>query len=147
MNCSMPGFPVLYYLLVFAQTHVHRLSDAIRSSYSLSSLSPPAFNLLQHRVFSSESALRIRWPNIGASASASVLPMNVQGWFPLRLSGFISCSPKDSLESSSALHSKASILQCSAFFYCPALTSIHGYWKNHGFDYTDCYWQSDVSAF
>ena len=85
--------------------------------------------------------------SIGASASASVLPMNVQGWFPLRLSGFISCCPKDSLESSSALHSKASILQCSAFFYCPALTSIHGYWKNHGFDYKDCYWQSDVSAF
>ena len=85
--------------------------------------------------------------SVGDSASASVLPMNVQGWFPLRLSGFISCCPKDSLESSSALHSKASILQCSAFFYCPALTSIHGYWKNHGFDYTDCYWQSDVSAF
>ena len=37
--------------------------------------------------------------SIGASASASVLPMNVQGWFPLRLSGFISCCPKDSLES------------------------------------------------
>ena len=147
MDYSMSSFPVLHHLPEFAQTHVHWVSDAIQPADPLSSPSPPAFNLLQHRVFSSESALCIRWPNIGASASASVLPMNVQGWFPLRLSGFISCCPKDSLESSSALHSKASILQCSAFFYCPALTSVHGYWKNHGFDYTDCYWQSDVSAF
>ena len=35
------------------------------------------------KVFSSESVLHIRWPNTGASASASVLPMNIQGWFPL----------------------------------------------------------------
>ena len=39
------------------------------------------------RVFSIESALCIRWPNIGASASASVLPMNIQGWFPLGTTG------------------------------------------------------------
>ena len=41
------------------------------------------------RAFSSESALRIRWPNIVASASASVLPMNIQCWFPLGLTGLI----------------------------------------------------------
>ena len=35
------------------------------------------------RVFSSDSALRIRWPRTGASASASVLPVDIQGWFPL----------------------------------------------------------------
>ena len=40
-------------------------------------------------VFSSESALCSRWPSIGASASASVLPMNIQGWFPLGLTGLI----------------------------------------------------------
>ena len=40
------------------------------------------------RIFSNESAL-IRWPNIGASASVSVLPMNIQGWFPLELTGLI----------------------------------------------------------
>ena len=42
------------------------------------------------RVFSSESVIYIRWPKYGASASASVLPMNIQGWFPLGLSGLIS---------------------------------------------------------
>ena len=41
------------------------------------------------RVFSSESALCIRWPEYWSSASASVLPMNIQGWFPLRLIGLI----------------------------------------------------------
>ena len=46
------------------------------------------------RVFSSESALHIRWQSIGASASASVLPMNMQGWFPLGLTGWISLQSK-----------------------------------------------------
>ena len=45
----MPGFPVFHYLLEFAQTHVHRVSDAIQSSHPLSSPSPPAFNLSQHQ--------------------------------------------------------------------------------------------------
>ena len=42
------------------------------------------------RVFSNESALHIRWPNIGASFSASVLPMNIQDWFPLGMTSLIS---------------------------------------------------------
>ena len=49
MDCSMPGFPVLHHLLEFAQTHVHRVSDAIQPSHPLSSPSPPALNLSQHQ--------------------------------------------------------------------------------------------------
>ena len=45
-------------------------------------------------VFSNESAPRIRWPNIGVSASTSVLPMNTQDWFPLGLTGLISLQSK-----------------------------------------------------
>ena len=52
---------------------------------------------------------------IGVSASASVLPMNIQDWFPLGLTGLISCSPRDSQEFSHH-SSKPSILRCSAFF-------------------------------
>ena len=48
MNCSTPGFPVLCYLLEFAQTYVHWVSDAIQPSHPLSSPSP-AFNLSQHQ--------------------------------------------------------------------------------------------------
>ena len=49
MNCSMPGFPVYHQLPELAQTHVHRVSDAIRPSHPLSSPSPPSLNLSQHQ--------------------------------------------------------------------------------------------------
>ena len=46
------------------------------------------------RVFSNESVVCIRWPSIGVSASASVLPMNIQNWFLLELTGWISLQSK-----------------------------------------------------
>ena len=54
------------------------------------------------RVFSSELALRTRWQSIGASVSASVLPVNIQSWFPLGLTVWSPCHPRDSQESSPA---------------------------------------------
>ena len=60
-DCSMPGFPIHHQLPELAQTHVHRVGDAIQPSHPLSSPSP-AFNLSRIRVFSSESALHIRRP-------------------------------------------------------------------------------------
>ena len=61
-DCSMPGSPVLHYLLEFVQIHVHWVSDTIQPSHPLSSPSPFAFNLSSIRVFSDEAALCIRWP-------------------------------------------------------------------------------------
>ena len=90
MDCSTPGFLVHHQLPELAQTHVHRVGDAIKPSHPLSSLSPPAFNLSQHQCLSRESVLHIRCPNIGVSASSSVLPMNIQDWFPLRWTGWVS---------------------------------------------------------
>ena len=49
MDCSTPGFPVLYYLLEFAQILVHWVGDAIQPSHPLSSPSPPTFNPSQHQ--------------------------------------------------------------------------------------------------
>ena len=49
MDCSTPGFPVHHQLLELAQTHVHRVGDAIQLSYPLLSPFPPAFNLCQHQ--------------------------------------------------------------------------------------------------
>ena len=49
MDCSMPGLPVSHHILEFAQTHVHWVIDAIQPSHSLSSPSPPAFNLSWHQ--------------------------------------------------------------------------------------------------
>ena len=78
------------------------------------------------RVFSNESILASSDQGTGVSASASVLPMNIQNWFPLGLTGLISFQSKGL--SRVFLHhhsSKGSILWCST------LTSIHDYWKNH----------------
>ena len=49
VDCSTPGFPVYHQLPELAQTHVHRVSDAIQPSHPLLSPSPPAFNLSQHQ--------------------------------------------------------------------------------------------------
>ena len=62
MYCSTPGLPVHHQLPEFTQTHVHWVGDAIQPSHPLSSSFPPAFYLSQHRVFSNESVLHIRWP-------------------------------------------------------------------------------------
>ena len=62
MDCSMPGFPVHHQLPEPAQTHVHRVGDAIQPSHALLSPSPPAFNLSQHQSLFNELVLCIRWP-------------------------------------------------------------------------------------
>ena len=71
--------------------------------------------------------------SIGVSASASVLPMNVQDWFPLGLTGWISLQSKGFSRAFSN-----TTVQKHQFFstqlYSPTLTSIHDYWKNHSFD-------------
>ena len=85
------GFPVLHYLSELPQTHVHWVSDAIQPSYLLSPPSAPALNLSQLQSFfqwvGSSSQVN---QSIGASASASVLPVYIQDWFPLGWTGLIS---------------------------------------------------------
>ena len=62
MDCSMPGFPVLHYLLKFAHTHVHWVGDAIQQSHPLLP-SSPALNLSQHQgLFQWVGPFHIRWP-------------------------------------------------------------------------------------
>ena len=85
--------------------------------------------------------------SIGASASASVLPVNIQEWFPLGFDLKFDLTVQGTFKSLLQYHSsKASILWCLAFFMVQ-LTSIRDYWKNHSFDCVDLCWQSDVSAF
>ena len=112
MDCSTPGFPVHQQLPELAQTHVHWIGNDIQPSHPLLSPFPPAFNLCQHQGF-------FKW--IGSlhqvakviGASASILPMNIQDWFPLGLTGLISLQ-KGILKSLLQHHSlKASILWCS----------------------------------
>ena len=88
MDWSMPDFPVHRHLLEFTQTHVHWVSDAIQPSHRLSSPSP-AFNLSQHQGLQMNQFFTSCGQSIGVSASVSVLPMNIQDWFPLGLTGWI----------------------------------------------------------
>ena len=97
MAFSTPGFPLLHQLPELAQIHTHWVSDAIQPSCPLSSPSPPAFNFSQLQgLFQWVSSLHQYFggQSIGASASASVLPMNIQGWFPLGLTDLISLQSK-----------------------------------------------------
>ena len=89
-DCIMPGFPVLHCLPKFAQTHV---GDAIQPSHPLSSPSP-AFNVSQHRSFPMSQFFASGGQGIEVSASASVLPMNIQDCFPLGWTGWISLQSK-----------------------------------------------------
>ena len=72
--------------------------------------------------------------SIGASASASVLPVNIQDWFPLGWTGWTSLQSKGLSESSPTPQFKSTNSLVLNFLYCPNLTSIHDYWKNHSLD-------------
>ena len=74
MDCSMPDFPVHHQFLELTQTHLHQVSDAIQPSHPLSPSFPPAFNRPHNQGLFTSSG-----QSIGASASASVIPMNIQG--------------------------------------------------------------------
>ena len=87
----MPGLPIHHQLLEFTQTHVHWVSDAIQPSHPL--LSPsPTINLSQHQGLF-KWIIHIRWPKYW-SFSFSISPMNIQDWFPLGWTGWISLQSK-----------------------------------------------------
>ena len=94
MVCSTPGLPVNCQLLEFTQNLVHWISDAIQPSHPLSSPSSPAFNLSQHQGFFKWVSSLHQLASFGVLASASVLPMNIQDWFPLGWTGWISLPSK-----------------------------------------------------
>ena len=139
MDCTTPGLPVHYPLPESTQTHVHwvdglnhRLNSTnIQPSHPVSSPSPPAFNVSQHQGLSvSGNHIKHYWQgsfqmsqlfvsgsqSTGVLATASVLPMNIQNWFPLGWTGWISLQSKGLSRVFSNTNSKASIFQCSTFF-------------------------------
>ena len=134
MDCSTPGFPVHHQLLELAETHVHRVDDAIQPSHPLSSLSP-ALNLSQHQgLFQLTSSSPSGAQSIGVSASASVLPANIQNWSPLGWTGWVSLQSKglSRVFSNTTVQSISS--SALSFLHSPTLTSIHDHRKNHSLD-------------
>ena len=143
---QMPSSPVLHYLPKFGQIHVHWVSDATQSSYTLPSPSPFVLNLSQYQghfqwVGSSHHIAEV-W-----SFSFSISHSNeYSGLISFRIDWFDLLAVQGTLESLLQHHSsKAAILQCLAVFMVPfmvTLTSVHDYWKNHSFDYLDLCQQS-----
>ena len=119
-DSSMPGLPVHRQFLEFVQTHVHWVIDAIRSSHPLSSPSLPTFNLSQHQGLLNESVLCLRCPKYW-SFSFSISPSNeYSGLISFRMDWLDLLAVQGTLKSLLQHHtSKASILQCSAFFIVP----------------------------
>ena len=91
---TAPGFPVLHYFLEFAQTHVCWVSDNIQTSHPVFPFSSCLWSLPASESFPMSWLFSSGGQSTGASASASVLPMNIQGWFPLGLTGLISLQSK-----------------------------------------------------
>ena len=117
MDCSTPGVLVLHHLPQLAQTHVHRISDAIQSFHPLSSPSPPAFNLSSIKVFSSESVIHIRWPKYWCFSFSISSSNKHSGLISFRMDWLDLLAVQGTLKSLFQHHSsKASILQHSAFF-------------------------------
>ena len=111
------SFPVYHQLLELAQTHVHRVGDAIQPSHPLLTSSPSAFNLSQIRVFSNESVLCIRWPkywNFSFSLSPS---SEYSGLISFWMDWLNLLAVQGTLKNLLQHHSlKTSVLWCSAFF-------------------------------
>ena len=127
MDCSTPGFPVLHYLPVYANScplsqWCHPTISSFVIPFCPQSF-PASGSFPMSQLFTSGGR------SIGASASASVLPMNVQGWFPLGLACLISSQSKGL---SRVFSNTTVLINCSVlrFLYGPTLISIQDCWKN-----------------
>ena len=135
MDRSTSGLPAHRQLPEFTPTHVHWVGDAIQPSHPVVRFSSclqsfPASGSFQRSQFFTSGG-----QSIGVSASTSVLPMNIQDWFPLGWTGRISLLYKGLSKSLLQHHSSKCINSWAlSFLYNPTFTSIHDYWKNNSFD-------------
>ena len=127
MDCSTPDIPVLYYLSPRVCLNSCPLSwwcpQTISSSVIL--FSPRLQSFLASGSFPVSWLFVSGGQNIGASTSASVLPMNIQGWFSLGVTDLISLLSKGLARSSPAPQFKKINYSAPRLLYGPALTSIH----------------------
>ena len=124
------------------------ISQNLLKFMSIESVMPCNHLILCHRFsfslqsFPSSGAFPMSWLSASdggqsIGALASVLPMNIQNWFPLELTGWFSLQSQGPSKSSPALNFESINSSVLSLFYGPALTSTHDYWKNHSFDHTD----------
>ena len=145
MDCSTQGYPVLHYLLEFAQIHVHLMS-VMPSNHLIFCcpllLLPLIFPTI--RVFSNESSLHIRWPKYW-SFSFSISPSNEYSeLISFRIDWFDLLAVQGTQESSPAPQFKSINSLVLSLLYGPTFTSILDYWKNHSFNYINLCQQCNV---
>jgi len=130
MDCNKPGLPAHRQLPELAQTHVHRVSDAIQPFYPWSSPCPPAINISQHQglfqwLSSSQQVAKVLEFQLQHQSFQSIFRTDFlydgQVWSP--------CCPRDSQESSPTPQFKSINSSVLSFLYSPTLTFIHDYWK------------------
>ena len=119
MDCSTPGLPVPHHLQEFAQHHVHCISDAVQSSHPLTPFSFCPWSFPASGTFPTSHLFASDDQNTGVSASALVLPVNIQGWSPLRLTDLISLLSKGP----SGVFSSTTIQRHRFFGVLPSLRS------------------------
>ena len=130
-----------------AQTHIHRVGDAIHRLVLCHPLLllPSIFPSI--RVFSNESVLHNRWQKYW-SFSFSISPSNEYSrLISFRIDWFDLFVVQGTLKSSPASQFKSINSSVLSFLYGSTLKSIHDHWKNHSFVRTDFCWQSYVSVF
>ena len=149
-TCLLLGFLVLYYLMKFAQTHIHGVSDTIPPSHPVAPFSscPQSFPA-SGSFFPNKSSLCIRLSKYWSFNFSISLSREYSGLISCRIDWFDFLAVQGTLKSLLQHHSlKASILQHSAFFMVqlshPYMTN---YQRKNSFDYPDLCQQSDVSAF
>ena len=128
MDCSTPGSSVLHCLpelLRFMPIELVMVSNHLILCCRLLFL-PSVLPLIMSQLFSTSGQ--------SIEASATVLPMNLQGWFPLELTGLISLQSKGLSRVFSDTAFQSINNSALIFLYGPTLTSIHDYWKNYSFD-------------
>ena len=121
VDCSMQSFTISWSLLRLVPIESVMPSERLILYHSLLLLLSIFPSI---RVFSSELALCIRWTKYWSFSFSSILPMNVQGWFPLGWTVGAPCSPVDSQESSPAPQSKGINFFSAQPFYLPS-SHIH----------------------
>ena len=148
MDCSMPGLPIHHQLPEFTQMHPHWVSDAIQPSYPLSSPYPTAFNLSQYQdLFQrvSSSYQKAKYWSFSFSISSS---NEYSGMISFRIDLFDLLAVQGTLKSFLQHHSsKASILQCSAFFIVQLSHPYMTTGKTIALTRWTFSWESNVSAF
>ena len=143
MDCSKSGLSISRHLTKLVHIHVRCISDAIQPFHPLMP-SSPSLNLSQHQGFSSELAVRIRWPKYWSFSFSLNLSNDYSELISLKIDWFDLLFVQETFSSLLQQHSsKVSILWCSALFmaqhsqvYMPIVLV-----------YTDLCWQNNVSAF